>query len=183
MKQSELLAQMEAWFNQDLDALYSYIVYRVGDRSAADELIAVVYERGLTRLYQFDPKKGAFAAWMFGIARNILNDTFRRNGRCASEISLEALPPIQGRGETPEEQAIRAERFQLVISHLGKLSEGEREAVALRFGGELKYQEIAEVMKISVDQVGVMLYRAIDKLREALNEVEKEDVYEDQGQT
>lgn len=183
MKQSKQLAQMESWFNQDLDSLYNYIVYRVGDQSTADEIIAVVYERGLTKLHQFDPKKGAFAAWMFGIARNTLNDYFRRNGRHASEISLEALPPIQGRSETPEEQTIQAERFQLVICHLGRLSDSEREAVALRFGSELKYQEIAEVMKISVDQVGVLLYRAIDKLRAALNRNEKEDVYDNQGRT
>ncbi len=182
MKRSELLAQMEAWFEQDLDALYSYIVYRVGDSPAADELIAAVYERGLSRLGQFDPRKGTFAAWMFGIARNTLNDSFRRNGRHARELSLEALPPIQGDGDTPEEQVIRAERFQLIFCHLGKLSDGEREAVALRFGGGLKYQEIAEVMKISTDQVGVLLHRAIDKLRQALKENEKEEVYEHQEQ-
>ncbi len=181
MRRSELLTQMEAWFEKDMDALYSYIVYRVGDRSVADELIAAAYERGLSRLDQFDPRKGTFAAWMFGIARNTLNDAFRRNGRHARELSLDALPPIQGRGETPEEQVIRAERFQLVFRHLGKLSDSEREAVALRFGGGLKYQEIAEVMKVSADQVGVLLHRAIDKLRQALKESEKEEAYEDQG--
>jgi RNA polymerase sigma factor (sigma-70 family) len=183
MKQSELLAQMEAWFNQDLDALYNYIVYRVGDQSTADEIIATVYERGLRKLNQFNPKKGAFGAWMFGIARNLMIDYFRGNGKHASEVSLEALPPIQGRGVTPEEQTIQAERFQLVIRHLGLLSDSEREVVALRFGSGLKYQEIAELMKISIDQVGVLLYRSIEKLRAALINPEKEEVYDRQGRT
>jgi hypothetical protein len=45
--------------------------------------------------------------------------------------------------------------------------------VGLHYGGELKYQEIAELRGVSVDHVGVLLHRALGKLRDVLNEKEQ----------
>lgn len=174
MNRKQKLACLETWCNQDMSGLYNYVVYRVADEMVADEIVAAVCERGLKRLHQYDPKKGPFKAWMFGIARNLLNDHFRDRGRRVAEISLESLPAIQGRGDTPEEQVIRAERFKQVILLLDHLTENERDVVGLRYGSELKYQEIAEVMGISIDHVGVLLHRALGKLRDVLNEREVE---------
>lgn len=172
MNKKQKLDQLEAWCNRDMTSLYNYVVYRVVDKAAADEIVATACERGLKRLHQYDPMKGSFKAWMFGIARNTLNDHFRSRVGQVTEISLEALPSIQGRGDTPEEQAIRAERFEQVILLLNYLSETESEVVGLRYGGELKYREIADLMGLSVDHIGVLLHRALGKLRDVLNEKE-----------
>jgi RNA polymerase sigma factor (sigma-70 family) len=174
MNRKQKLAQLEAWCNREMTGLYNYIVYRVLDEAAADEIVATVCDRGLQRLHQYDPKRGSFSAWMFGIARNTLKDHFRDRARQVSEISLESLPAIQGRGNTPEEQFLQAERFRQVILLLNHLTENEREVVGLRYGSELKYQEIAEVMGISTDHVGVLLHRSLGKLRDVLNEKEAE---------
>jgi len=172
MNQKQKLDQLEAWCNRDILGLYNYVVYRVADQAVADEIVATACERGLKRLHQYDPKKGSFKAWMFGIARNTLNDHFRTKVGQGTVISLEALPAIQGRGDTPEEQVIRAERFEQVILLLDHLTETEREVVGLRYGGELKYREIAELMGLNIDHVGVLLHRALGKLRDVLNEKE-----------
>jgi RNA polymerase sigma factor (sigma-70 family) len=174
MNQKQKLAQLEAWCNREMYGLYNYVVYRVADQTAADEIVATVCERGLKRLHQYDPRRGSLTAWMFGIARNALNDHFRIRVRQGTEISLEALPAIQGRGDTPEEQIIQVERFEQVVLLLDHLTETEREIVGLRYGGELKYQEIAELMGLNIDHVGVLLHRALGKLRDVLNEKEAE---------
>jgi DNA-directed RNA polymerase specialized sigma24 family protein len=44
--------------------------------------------------------------------------------------------------------------------------------VGPHYGGELKYQEITELRGVSVDHVGVLLHRALGKLRDVLNEKE-----------
>jgi len=174
MNQKQKLAQLEAWCNREMTGLYNYVVYRVADQTAADEIVATICERGLKRLHQYDPRRGSLTAWMFGIARNSLNDHFRIRVRQGTEISLEALPAIQGRGDTPEEQVIQVERFEQVVLLLDHLTETEREIVGLRYGGELKYQEIAELMGLNIDHVGVLLHRALGKLRDVLNEKEAE---------
>jgi len=172
------MAQLEAWYRQDLLRMYNYVAYRVADEMAVEEILSTVCDRGVKGLRQYDPKRGTFIAWMFGIARNALNDYFRDHARRTNEVSLESLPQIQGQGDTPEEQLIRAERFREVILLLDHLTENEREVVALRYGSDLKYQEIAEVMEISTDHVGVLLHRSLVKLRDALNERETEARYE-----
>ncbi len=63
--------------------------------------------RSLKRLHQYDPERGSFSAWMFGIARNVMNDYFRDLARQADDVSLESLPAVQGRGDSPEERLIR----------------------------------------------------------------------------
>ena len=51
---------------------------------------------------------------------------------------------------------------------ISRLSSREREAVALRFGGELRGPEIAEVMGISLANAQQILSRALRKLRREL---------------
>jgi len=172
MNRKQKLAHLEAWYNQEMIGLYNYVIFRVTDELAADEIVATVCERAIKRIDQYDPKRGSFTAWMFGIARNVVVDYFRDRDRQISEISLESLPDIQGRGDTPEEQFIQAERYKQIILLLVHLTETEREVMGLRYGSEFKYQEIAAAMEISIDHVSVLLHRALGKLRDVLNEKE-----------
>ena len=174
MKNKKKITLLEDWYRQDMLHLYNYIVYRIPDEIIAEEILMVTCDRALTHLDQFDPRKGAFKAWMYGIARNALTDHFRSRGTKVSEISLDALPPIQGKASSPEEKAIQAEQFGQIILLMKHLSEKEREALALRYGSELKYQEIAEVMNTSIENVGVLLHRALHKLKNLMNEKEEE---------
>ena len=167
MKRAEKLKQLETWFDRELDRLYNYVLYRVTDPAAAEEILSQAAELGVKRLDQYDPQKGSFAAWMFGITRNCLRDWLRARARQADPLSLDRLPAVAAAGESPEDQAEQAERFRQVIGQLSRLSENEREAVALRYGGGLKYPEIAGLMEISVDHVGVLLHRALEKLAQA----------------
>lgn len=50
----------------------------------------------------------------------------------------------------------------------------ERNMLALKFGAELKNTEISQLMGITEDNVGVILYRTMKKLRKTLGSVELE---------
>jgi len=54
---------------------------------------------------------------------------------------------------------------------LAKLSDKERNIIALKYAAELKNTDIAEIMGISDSNVGVILFRSLKKLRK---ELEKE---------
>src|SRR5215212_7340999 len=59
----------------------------LGDRSAAEEVTAIAFERGFRARATFYPGGGTPRAWMFDIARNAAVDELRRRGRIAE------LPP------------------------------------------------------------------------------------------
>jgi RNA polymerase sigma-70 factor (ECF subfamily) len=164
------LSLLNNWYRKGLTSLYNYIVYRVGDAACADEIAAAACQRALERIDQYDPRRGSLTSWVFGIAQNLIRDHFRAQSSQPAPLSLEDLSPIEGHGKTPEEQAINAERFQTVIALLDGLTDKEREVIALRYGGDFKYREIAAALDITTDHVGVLLHRALNKLRDALNE-------------
>jgi RNA polymerase sigma factor (sigma-70 family) len=57
----------------------------------------------------------------------------------------------------------------LISRNLARLSEEEREAIALRFGADLTVPEIAKLTGERLTTVEGRVYRALRKLREAMD--------------
>ena len=72
----------------------------------------------------------------------------------------------------PSSKLERKQSMHRVQSLLGELPERQRQAVLLKFDAGLSYKEIAEVMEISVSNVGFILHTALRTVRERLGEDE-----------
>ncbi|MFQ6101808.1 MAG: sigma-70 family RNA polymerase sigma factor [Anaerolineae bacterium] len=70
-------AAFAAIYDHYFPRVYNYVRYRVRDAQTADDITAQVFERALTHIGTFNPERAPFAAWLFGIARNAVNDHFR----------------------------------------------------------------------------------------------------------
>src|SRR5207248_9081625 len=71
-----------------LPPVLGYVRYRIGDRQAAEDVTAQVFERALARLATVrDPDK--VRAWVFGIARNAVADYRRRRRDTAALDAVE----------------------------------------------------------------------------------------------
>ncbi len=167
-KNDDLLARFESWYRAEVPRLFNYVSYRVRDEEIAQELTATICERALSRLHQYDPDRGVLTAWIFGIARNALCDHFRELQNSPKPIALDKLPEIRARERSPEEVYEAIEAFRLVVNHIDQLTETEQEVLALRYGADLPNAEIAQVTGLTPNYVGVILHRAIAKLREAV---------------
>lgn len=127
------------------------------------------------RQYRFD---GNFAAWLQRIAeRQWMND---HRARQTQKRSLPGLPldVEPGAGEpavdrplfgepppSPEAAASRSERVRRMVRALGLLAPGQRRCLLLRFGHELKYREVAEVMGVSTGAVQSQVHEGKNRLR------------------
>jgi RNA polymerase sigma factor (sigma-70 family) len=153
----------ERLYRSSRDDVFAYAAGLLRDRSAAEEVTAVAFERAYRRRRRFDPQRGNPRAWLFGIVRNAALDELRRRKR---QAQLRAEP-----GEvhaTPQESfAELSARRASVIAALAGLEPAERELVALRFFAGLSHAEIAAVLGISESNAGSKLHRVVDKLREA----------------
>jgi len=58
--------------------IYNYVRYRVENQESAEDLTAQVFERALSRLNQYSPKRGSLANWLFGITRHAIRGSWRR---------------------------------------------------------------------------------------------------------
>jgi RNA polymerase sigma factor (sigma-70 family) len=164
----DVIELFKAWYERDLSRLYRYVWYRVRDQAVAEELTATICERALEILDRYDPARGGFDAWMFGIAHNEVRSALRSRRRRPTLLSLDALPWNRSGGRPVEQQIVRREAFDAAIQVIADLPEPEQAVVALRYGAGLSNPEIAQITNLTPNHVAVRLHRALKKLRAAL---------------
>jgi RNA polymerase sigma-70 factor (ECF subfamily) len=144
---------------EELDAVYGYLVYLTGDRSAAEDLAAETFEKAFRTWRRFDPRRSSPRTWLCRIAHNVAIDWFRAEARRSKredtyaqrqDLVGELVDGLPG----PLEQALR------------ELSPAEREVVALRVLLDLDGPTAARVLGISQTACSTRLSRALKRLEE-----------------
>ena len=157
------LQRFEALYRANRDDVYAYVVTLLGDRAAAEDVTALAFERAYRRRTTFDRRRGEERAWLFGIARNAALDELRRRRRVAT---LSSEPAAEDELSVDDGAEVSLRRTA-VRAALAQLAAREREVVALKFHAGLRNTEIAGVLGVSESAAGTLLYRAMQKLREA----------------
>ncbi len=152
-------------YEKYLPKVYRYISYRITDTHLAEDLTSVIFEKALTKYKSFSSEKASFSTWIFTIARNTLTDHFRMNSKVQTVCLDEPLAnPIQE--ASPEEVSDREEEMKLLQSCISQLSKMEQEIISLKFGAEMTNRQIAKQLALSESNVGIIIYRAVRKLRD-----------------
>jgi RNA polymerase sigma-70 factor (ECF subfamily) len=147
--------------------VYGFFGYRVNSRQQAEDLTQVTFENALKAFHRFDERRATFQAWVMAIARNVLIDHYRSDRSSQHE-------PIETSGEAEValgEHAVDEHDLGLapdLEAALGGLGPRERELIALRFGGDMTTQQIAELTDLSVANVQQILSRSLRRLRAEL---------------
>ena len=162
---SSVPLDFEALYRSARDDVFAYVVTFLSDRSAAEDVTALAFERAYRKQRSFDDSRGSQRAWLFGIARNAALDELRRRKRQATL----AADPEDVRGGTVEDQADRLLQRAAVRAALARLSARDRELIALKFHAGLENAELAAVVGVSPSNAGTLLHRAMTKLRETLD--------------
>lgn len=162
---SRAALDLETLYRSSRDDLYAYAVTLLRDRTAAEEVVAVAFERAYRKRGAYRPERGSPRAWLFAIARHAALDELRRRGRSAS-LTEDA---VSAEAACPEDEAERAVRRAAVRAALAELPPRDREVIALRFHAGLDTAELAGILGISATNAGTLLHRALKKLREALD--------------
>jgi RNA polymerase sigma-70 factor, ECF subfamily len=149
----------------------------VGNRDEAEDLAQEVFLRVYRSRQKYSPK-AKFSTWLFTIANhlalNVLRDRKRKH-----EISL-AVSDSTANGPRPEEQfaidkapapghSMQHKELAAVIRKaLDDLNERQKMAIVLNKFEDMGYQEIGEVMGMTMKAVKSLLSRARMRLRDAL---------------
>ena len=163
---SEALARV---FDEHVWDVYAFAAYRLGNRADAEDVTQQTFERALKAWGRFDPGRATPRTWLLAIARNLVIDHHRRD-----RSSLHR--PIGEGGVAEEDLPAAREETAGVSPELAAafdtLSARDREVVALRFGGDLRGPEIAEMLDLKLATVQQILSRSLRRLRAELEGVE-----------
>lgn len=162
----DAMAELYRWL---YPSTYNYIRYRCDDRELADELTSQVFMKLLEKIARYEVKKGPFKPWFFALTRNVVADYFRSE-RLRLRNLTRFLSGSQADSIPPEIGLIQDEWKGDLLQALSRLSQRERDLLGLKFAFELTYREMAEMVGLSESNVGVILYRALKRLREIMDE-------------
>jgi RNA polymerase sigma-70 factor, ECF subfamily len=169
----------ERLYTEHAQALFAFLRYRTDDSALAEDLLADTYERVLRARRRFDPRKASEKTWLYTIALNCLTDHARRRATESRTLELIAASPSPGSiGESwgidetdlTDEIADREVHDRDLLSRSLALLRGpERQAIALHFGADLSIAEIAKLTDQPFTTIEGRVYRALRKLRAALD--------------
>jgi RNA polymerase sigma-70 factor (ECF subfamily) len=154
-----------AFYEEFLPKVFRYVSYKITDKYLAEDLTATVFEKALTKFNTYSSKKAAISTWIFAIARNTLIDHFRVSHR-EKTVQLDEAIEIPQDNKSPEQIAIDEENWQMLQKCVLKLAPNEREVISLKYSAQMTNRQIANVLGLSDSNVGVILYRAIRRLRD-----------------
>jgi RNA polymerase sigma-70 factor, ECF subfamily len=155
-----------ALYDRHYDAVYRYCFYRLADAEAAQDLTAEVFVRMVQRLPAFRLKRQPLLAWLYTIARDLVNDQDRgksNDGPSASEGQRAADSSVDPARKA--DQRLAAERLAAAMAHL---KEEERQTVLLRFMEALDKDQVAYFLGKTEGAVESLQYRALGALRRTL---------------
>lgn len=147
--------------HDELPRLYNYFRYRLGEETAAEDLTSTVLEKAWLKRHRYRRDRAAFSAWLFAIAKNEVVGYLRKL-RLSVPLSLAE----KATGETAEYILEHSQDLQTLSTFLADLPERERELISLKYGADLNNREIATITGLSESNVGTLLSRVLQKLRE-----------------
>ena len=145
-------------YDRHFERVYAFVVRRVPDRHAAEDVTADVFHRALAALGSYESRGAPFSAWLFRIAANAIADRFKRASRDRSRPIDEAEPSV-------EPEAERADRHADLFRLVNELPPDQRRVVVERFVEERSIRDIAARLNKTEGAVKQLQFRALQALR------------------
>jgi RNA polymerase sigma factor (sigma-70 family) len=140
-----------------------------GDISQSEDLAQETFIIAWRKMKDLDdPAK--FKAWTYGIARNLINNAYRRRVRnplAAAEPLSESLA-TSAPASDPSERAITREEQQILWRELSQIPENYREPLVLFYREDQSIERVAEAFDLSEDAVRQRLSRGRKLLQQRM---------------
>lgn len=156
-------------YDRYVDMIYSYVQYRIGNATDAEDLTAQTFHRALAGLSTYESRGHPFAAWLYRIAHNLVANWHRRQGRHQQSTweNIEEAPGVDvGNPDNRDADALFSR--QLLLSALRLLEEDRQALLVYKFGQGLSNAEIAVILGRTEGAVKSLYHRTLSELRAQL---------------
>ncbi|WP_051063333.1 RNA polymerase sigma factor [Ilumatobacter nonamiensis] len=164
------------WVEGDDDALrlaydqfgalvLTYCTRSLRDRATALDCVQETFLSAWRSRERFDPKRGAFGAWLLGIARFRVLDAHRKIARTPLPVDDTALETVADHQDSAEDHL--ADRL-LIARAVESLKPRARSVVELAFYSDLTHAEIAAQLDLPLGTVKSDLRRGLETMRHEL---------------
>jgi RNA polymerase sigma-70 factor, ECF subfamily len=142
--------------------IYRFLYSRLGDQTEAEEVTSQVFMAAWEALPRYK-EKGSFTSWLFRIARNKLNDHFRRY---RPNLPLQEVTEKLSENWDPLASLVQEEYLRQLAQIVQNLPREQYELLSMRFAAGLTYKEMASILGRSEGAVKMAFSRLVKKLKE-----------------
>ena len=137
--------------------VYAYCRRRSDAQTATDGLA----ETFLVAWRRIDevPEGDAALGWLYGVARRVLANEFRRTRR-SRQLATRLRADGWASDLTPEVVVVRQERDRVMLAALAELRPQDQEVLRLAWWEELPHAEIADILGCSQNAATLRVHRA-----------------------
>lgn len=159
----------EILYERFFDQIFGFTVKRVGTHAIAEDLVSIIFLKAFTSRRRFS--KGSFKAWLYCIANNTIIDYYRTH-KPTTEFDPETH--VVPDSSLPTSDVLDRQALRTAMEHvLAKLDTRSQSVLHLKFFAELSNEEIACSLKISTNNVGVLVHRALQKCAKFMEDKSK----------
>src|SRR2546425_1281368 len=154
----------ERLYRRYVGDVYRYSLAVMRNEADAEDVTQTTFMNAL-RAFQRGERPEKPQNWLIAIAHNVCRQRFRQSARRPTEVAFEddiGSQLVEPDDDTPTGEDIRRA--------LGHLAFNQRAALVMRELEGRSYQEIGEILEVSVSAVETLIFRARRALREQLEE-------------
>jgi RNA polymerase sigma-70 factor (ECF subfamily) len=163
-------------YDHYLPRIHGFLVRRLADRSAAEDVTAMVFERALAAVRRDDFRNEAFGGWLFRVAANAAIDHTRRSRRLVplGRRAADGGPDDGDERLLGDERAARALDGAIdrdaIRRALAAVGPEHRRLLVLRYLDGLTTDELCAVLRCSAATLAVRHHRALRAVRARMAE-------------
>lgn len=146
--------------------IFRFVLKRVGDENGAAEIVSDIFVKALQNLSKYEFKGFPFSSWLFQIARNEVNLSFRRE-KYSKTVTVET-PELNEVLEEVDEN-LHEKNVQLLLEGLKALKPEELELLEMRYFEKRPFKEVSEILDITQSTAKVRMHRVMQKLKEIIS--------------
>lgn len=158
-------AAFTALYHRHKQPIMNFATQMTGNHEDAADVFQETFRYVFAKINTYEPR-AKFSTLIYQVARNLSIDILRKRKRPAESIGQLTAPEMLT--ETPVEFTEKKELSAELRRAVEGISETYREILILRYGQELSYDEISEVLRIPLGTVQSRLHHAISLLRDRM---------------
>ncbi|WP_447004632.1 sigma-70 family RNA polymerase sigma factor [Saccharothrix isguenensis] len=156
-----------ALYDRYVDVVYRYVLFRVGDRTLAEDVTSETFLRALRSIGSISYQGRDVGAWFVTIARNIVFDHVK-SSRYRLEVTTAELADNREVTDGPEQEVLTDATNAELLRCVAQLGEDQRECITLRFIQGLSVAETAARMGRNEGAIKALQHRAVRRLAQLL---------------
>lgn len=152
--------------------IFNYALRRTASVQLAMDITSVTFFKAMNQIKKYRWRDIPFAAWLYRIAGNEINDHYRREGR--RTVSIEQVSQLADSSDYAdevnhaEEELSKHEEFLLLHKKLAELPAMYHDVIILKYFEKKKIKEMVKILGKKEGTIKSLLHRGIEKLREKM---------------